>query len=111
MSEQTTVRVRYVGLKDKEQDTVARTDIWWVGIGDIKEVPASAWPILAKHPDVWELVEDPQPVESAAEAEADEFAGMTTEQMQDIAQERGLKIHKNLRGENLRARLRELTKV
>ena len=31
--------------------------------------------------------------------------------MQDIAQERGLKIHKNLRGENLRARLRELTKV
>jgi hypothetical protein len=54
-----TVRLRYVGLKPQETDCVAGTFITWVGWGDIREVPARCWPIMARHPDVWELVAEP----------------------------------------------------
>jgi hypothetical protein len=51
------LKVRYVGLKDRETDTkTAQTGITWVGHGCIREVPASAWLRLSRHPDVWELV-------------------------------------------------------
>lgn len=56
-----TLRVRYVGLKPQETDCVAGTFITWVGWGDIREVPARCWPVMARHPDVWELVTEPAP--------------------------------------------------
>lgn len=51
------LKVRYVGLKDKEVDCVAGTGVTWIGHGDVQSVPAKAWAIMAKHPDVWDLVE------------------------------------------------------
>lgn len=59
-----TVKVRYVGLKDKETDRKAGTGLTWVGKGAVHDVPAEAWPKLAKHPDVWELVEGGEEVTS-----------------------------------------------
>jgi hypothetical protein len=52
-----TLLVEYVGLKPQETDCVAGTKITWVGLGDIKPVPASAWVIMSKHPDVWKLAD------------------------------------------------------
>ncbi len=49
-----TIRVMYVGSKPREIDNKkAKTGIVWTGHGDIQDVPDWAWPILAKHPDVW----------------------------------------------------------
>lgn len=53
------VRVRYVGLKDEKIDNVAKTGTVWLGHGDVREVPDNAWPLLARHPDVWQLETDP----------------------------------------------------
>lgn len=65
-----TVKVRYVGLKDKETDRKAGTGLTWVGKGAVHDVPVEAWPKLAKHPDVWELVEQKGEVASS-------FAGLS----------------------------------
>jgi hypothetical protein len=54
-----TLFVEYVGLKPQETDCVAGTKITWIGLGDVQEVPASAWDIMKNHPDVWKLVEKP----------------------------------------------------
>src|SRR5262249_62007667 len=43
-----TVRVRYVGLKPREQDHLYGTGIWWEGAGDVKDVPADKWPLRAE---------------------------------------------------------------
>lgn len=60
-----TIRVMYVGSKPREvDDKKARTGIVWEGHGDIKDVPAWAWPALSKHPDVWIDV-PPEPGEPA----------------------------------------------
>lgn len=66
-----TLRVMYVGRKERETDCVAGTGIVWVGQGDIKDVPAKAWATMAQHPDVWQLVDDnqaPQPTAPAVPA-------------------------------------------
>jgi hypothetical protein len=61
-----TVRVMYVGLKGREVDNKkGKTGIVWEFHGDIKDVPASAWPALAVHPDVWIEV-PPEPGEKPA---------------------------------------------
>lgn len=53
-----TVTVEYVGLKAQRADTVAGTGLTWVGKGDRHPVPVEAWEKLAKHPDVWALVDE-----------------------------------------------------
>lgn len=53
-----TVIVEYVGLKAQRADTVAGTGLTWVGKGDRHPVPVEAWAKLAKHPDVWALVDE-----------------------------------------------------
>lgn len=64
-----TVRVEYVGLKPQETDCVAGTGLTWVGVGSVHDVPIKAWAVMAKHTDVWKLVEDAAPtVEPTASA-------------------------------------------
>ncbi len=61
-----TTRVMYVGSKPREIDNKkGKTGIVWNGHGDIQDVPTSAWPALAKHPDVWIEV-PPEPGEKPA---------------------------------------------
>lgn len=49
-----TIRVMYVGLKDRETDNKkGKSGVTWIGHGDIQDVPDWAWPALSKHPDVW----------------------------------------------------------
>lgn len=49
--------IKYVGKKPRKQDTVAGTGIWWLGHGDVQEVPQSAVARLLLHPDVWAVAE------------------------------------------------------
>lgn len=49
--------IKYVGLKAKKQDNVAGTGIWWLGQGDVREVPDTATGKLLAHPDVWALAD------------------------------------------------------
>jgi len=49
--------IKYVGRKAKKQDNVAGTGIWWLGHGDVREVPDSATGKLLAHPDVWALAD------------------------------------------------------
>ena len=49
--------IKYVGLKAKKQDNVAGTGIWWLGHGDVRDVPDSATGKLLAHPDVWALAD------------------------------------------------------
>lgn len=53
-----TVQVEYVGAKPIKQDNVAHTGTTWMGQGDVQSVPTNAWPLLARHPDVWRLAGD-----------------------------------------------------
>jgi len=50
-----TVDVEYIGQKDIKHDNVAGTNVVWDGPGDVRPVPVTAWPLLAKHPNVWRL--------------------------------------------------------
>lgn len=59
--------VEYVGLKPKETDCVAGTGLTWTGKGDRQDVPAKAWDIMKRHPDVWALV-GPAPARGLAAA-------------------------------------------
>lgn len=49
--------IKYVGSKPRKQDTVAGTGIWWLGYGDVQEVPQTAVARLLMHPDVWAMAE------------------------------------------------------
>ena len=49
--------IKYVGSKPRKQDTVAGTGIWWLGNGDVQDVPDKAVARLLMHPDVWALAE------------------------------------------------------
>lgn len=51
------VEAEYCGLKDRETDCVAGTGLTWVGVGSRHMVPASAWEVMRRHPDVWRKVE------------------------------------------------------
>lgn len=66
-----TVLVRYVGLKPTEVDSKkGKTGVVWNGHGDVQAVPAEAWPKLAPHADVWELVEGQTAPQSLGLADA-----------------------------------------
>ena len=66
MSEEQMVAVAYIGQKPHKVDNVANSGVVWIGAGDVQPVPASLWPLLAKHPDVWALADGeavkPQPL-------------------------------------------------
>ena len=49
--------IKYVGSKPRKQDTVAGTGIWWLGNGDVQDVPDKAVARLLMHPDVWAQAE------------------------------------------------------
>lgn len=48
-----TIEVEYIGTKARKDDNVAGTGVTWFGHGDVQSVPATAWGILSKHPQVW----------------------------------------------------------
>jgi hypothetical protein len=52
------VRVELVCDREFKDDCRANTGIVWRGQGDIQPYPASLWPKLAAHPDVWRLADD-----------------------------------------------------
>lgn len=52
------VDVEYIGEKPTKQDNVAGTGVVWFGKGDVRPVPAQAWPRLAVHTGVWRLFEE-----------------------------------------------------
>jgi hypothetical protein len=60
-------KVKYVGVKPVKTDNVAMTKTVWVGNGDVQEVDETTWAKLAKHPDIWERVEDARPKPSLAD--------------------------------------------
>lgn len=108
------LKVKYVGLKDKETDCVAGTGITWTGKGDVQEVPDKAWDIMARHPDVWELVAeeapaeaamglaDAKPVEPAPAAADPDLFSMNTAALREFAQDRGFDVDMTLKGQALR---------
>lgn len=116
-----TVFVEYVGLKDRETDRKAGTKLTWIGKGSVHEVPASAWNVLKRYPDMWALVEstpgtggladakpaDAKPAASEARPEGGEQAAapgtpdnwltLNAADLHAYATERGLKIDKRLK--------------
>ena len=63
-----TITAKYVGSKPQEMDCVAGTGLVWEGLGDEHEVSVEAAAILARHPDVWELIAADGPNEPTSEA-------------------------------------------
>lgn len=57
-----TMKVRYIGPKDRKRDTVNGTDTVWNGFGDVKEVPyEEGLKLIEQHPSVWQdIAEHPQ---------------------------------------------------
>ena len=70
--------VEYVGPKPQEIDNVANTGKVWIGKGDRHEVPASAWEIMKRHPDVFALV-GPAPKRGLAQADNAEVLSLKAE--------------------------------
>ena len=131
------LKVRYVGKKDSETDHLYGTGIVWIGAGDVQEVPADAWLKMAKHTDVWELVES-EAAQAPADGKgkgglsdadtkkdgdvsdpalADENAkiamtlenldALTDAEVREFAKSLQVTLPPNLKGDNLRARVRE----
>lgn len=69
----------YVGPKPQEVDNVANTGLVWVGKGARHEVPASAWEIMKRHPDVWALVVPAPARAGLAEADTPELIALRAE--------------------------------
>lgn len=67
-------KVKYVGVKPVKTDNVAGTKTVWDGNGDVQEVSDAVWLKLAKHPDIWERVDDAtdKPVPSLANSLTEE---------------------------------------
>lgn len=112
--------VRYVGRKPIKADNVAGTGVVWNGPGDEQAVPADAWPKLAKHEGVWELVVDLAVVEVSSPGqglslgdatpftETFDLDAATDEAVHAYAKAKGLKVHHKVNGEKLRTTVREL---
>lgn len=62
-----TVRIEYVGLKDREVDHLYGTGIVWTGRGCVQSVPVDAWQKMKKHNDVWREASPPAAVFVPAE--------------------------------------------
>jgi len=114
-----TLKVRYVGKKDRRADTVAGTGLVWEGHGDVQLATPQAWDKLRRHPDVWELVvdDDEQPeglglaqakMPPADVSETFDLDAATDEAVHAYAKAKGLKVHHKVNGEKLRATVREL---
>ena len=82
--------VEYVGPKPREVDNVAETGKVWIGKGDRHEVPASAWEIMKRHPDVFALV-GPAPKRGLAQADNAEALALKAENESLKAQVTSLK--------------------
>lgn len=112
-----TVQVEYVGLKDQETDHLYGTDITWIGKGDVRAVPITAWAGMSKHPDVWRLVKDDEPkqattaskIEGLAEGDGNDGDGLNDldlQQLRDLCTARGIDFHPNSKEASLIAKLR-----
>jgi hypothetical protein len=118
-----TLKVRYVGKKDQETDHLYGTGITWVGLGDVHEVPLTAWAgKMSRHPDVWEVVEEDSKPTGLSSLKLPEGPGLETnaatartttvdltqlhkDALQALAKERGIKVHPNAGTDVLRAKL------
>lgn len=58
----TTMKVRYIGPKERKRDSVNGTDTVWNGFGDVQEIPYDqGLRLTQQHPDVWQdVAEHPQ---------------------------------------------------
>lgn len=131
-SDEATILVEYVGLKPKETDCVAGTGVTWTGLGDVQEVPASAWAIMSQHDDVWKLAQakgpalgdaKPAPEQNAEPPtvnaqentpdiavrilEKEELEDMTDQQVRLIGTRRKYTLDGRLKGVNLREKFLE----
>ena len=52
------MQLRYIGNKDVKTDNVANTNTVWLGHSNVQSVPDLTWPKFAKHPNVWERVDE-----------------------------------------------------
>lgn len=85
--------VEYVGPKPQEVDNVANTGFVWIGKGDRHDVPASAWDIMKRHPDVFALV-GPAPTSAGlADADSPEIIALRAENAQLKADLQTLREH------------------
>lgn len=112
-----TVTVEYCGQKPQETDCVAGTGLTWVGLGSKHEVSPEAWLKMAEHPDVWKLADSQKPTpglsdakpaaEAVEAADGDKFDGMDDESLQAYVKQNHLSVHHKMRGDKLRAAIRE----
>lgn len=117
---------RYVGLKEAKTDNVSGSGHTWFGPGDDKLVTDEQAEKLARHPDVWLILEPepPKPAEAApgtfviappgaeptgeggegqAEGNLLDLGGMSDEELRAFADEHSLRVHKQIKGDKLRA--------
>ena len=108
-------KIKYIGKKPTKQDNVAGTGKTWNGAGDVQEVSDLAAERLLKHPDVFALDDG-----AATKAEekpkadlepADEFAGLTKEELHALAKERGVEVHHAAGAAKVAEALRAATKA
>lgn len=89
---------------------MAGTGLVWHGKGDVQRVPTKAWPLLARHPDVWRKVGD-KPAEAPKALDTPMLPAplgtLNDVEIHVLAKERGYKLHNKLAGENLRSKFLE----
>jgi hypothetical protein len=128
------IAVELVCDRENHKDVMYGTDVVWLKKGDIKNVPESAWPKMALHPDVYRLAHPVTAAEmdrqaalkSAAEATekldkaidtanpdatykpkrvtAEQIADIPDDKLREEAEKRGYKLHAMLSSANLRVR-------
>lgn len=106
---------RYVGLKEAKTDNVSGSGHTWFGPGDDKLVTDEQAEKLARHPDVWLILEPepPEPAEAApgtftipqGEGQELDLGGLSNEQLRAFEAAHGLQVHKQIKGDKLRAAL------
>lgn len=81
------VDVQLVADRQNHKDTMYGTDVVWLHQGDVRKIPAAAWPKMAAHPDVYCLA----PPVTAAEADrqaAMKLASDATERLDEAIAEK-----------------------
>lgn len=114
------VRVELVVDRPGHRDNIYGTKAVWIGKGDVQEVDADAWFKMQKHTDVYakavdKPVEPPKPVDlpkpdlamGVVPRTLEALAGLSDEDIHVFADHYGLKLHANLKGDNLKARYLE----
>lgn len=97
-----TVRIEYVGLKDREVDHLYGTGIVWTGRGCVQSVPVDAWQKMKKHNDVWREAASPAavfvpadqapPASPPAPLTTPDYESMDRPALAKLATARGLKF-------------------